>query len=293
VILYSMLAGHRPFHGNSTATVIYKVVHQTPLALTALQPEISEELDKVVMRAIAKERSERFQNGAEMVAAIQRLRDNHDLDDESSRSLHSATLTNPSIDGPQNRPNFIKQQTERIRTMVGPAPAPVNNGASKWRNNVLKSAVGLALTLGAVGAIIWRGRHQSATTPATITNSVATADSTRMLQSGHDVAEASLRIEIEHHFESAQASFWLDGKLIYSHLLKGETKQRALLLRRTKGFISKDLRILSGRHEMRVRVKSSDDTFDQTQTVVGDCLTNKRNLLQVVAKRYELTVKLR
>jgi hypothetical protein len=47
-----------------------------------------------------------------------------------------------------------------------------------------------------------------------------------LLQPGQPVAEASLRIEIDTIFDSAQASFWLDGKLIYSRSLKGEAGNR-------------------------------------------------------------------
>jgi serine/threonine protein kinase len=295
VILYTMLAGHRPFHGNSTATVIYRVVHQTPLPLAALEPEISEELDKLVMRAIAKERSDRFQNGAEMAAAIRRIREKHDLDNESSHSVLSAIPATPATEDSVKRPNFITQQTERIRTMVPGAAASFNSSAFKWRNNSWKHGLGLALAVGLVGGIVWRGTQHLAATSGTAATSGATGDNnqTLSLPGQAPVAEAGLRIEIEHHFASAQASFWLDGKLIFSPSLKGEKKQRALLLRQTKGFISKNLRIVSGRHEMRVRVRSLDNTFDQTRTLVGDCPTNKKNVLRIAATKHDLMVTLR
>ncbi len=294
VILYSMLTGHRPFHGSSTATVIYRVVNHKPLSIIALHPEIPEELDNVVMRAIAKDRSERFQNGGEMAAALQRVHNNLNPDREYSHLLLSEIPGVLPNDG-QKAPSFIKQQTEKIRTMVQAAPAHFEDGPAKRRKNLFKRSAALALAVGIASGIVWRGRHHSATTPATIVNSVATADGNQMLSQTGEVpaADASLRIEIEHHFVSAQASLWLDGKLVYSRSLKGEKKPRALLLRQTKGFESRNLRIVPGRHEMRVRVKSLDYSYDQTQTVVGDCLVNKKNVLQIVANKHDLKVTLR
>jgi eukaryotic-like serine/threonine-protein kinase len=98
VILYFMLTGHRPFQGNSTATVCFKLANHEPLTIMAFDSSFPPELDEVVSRAIAKDPTQRYQSGMEMASDIQRLR-------ARLGSPHqSATLTS----------SRLKQRTVRI-----------------------------------------------------------------------------------------------------------------------------------------------------------------------------------
>jgi serine/threonine protein kinase len=76
VVLYRLSTGYRPFQGNSTATVCYKLLRQDPLPPSALNSELPFELDDFLGRAMAKEPEQRFQTGKEMALAIQSLRKN-------------------------------------------------------------------------------------------------------------------------------------------------------------------------------------------------------------------------
>ena len=66
VILYQLLTGHRPFQGNSTRTISFKVLNRDPVPATALNAELCPELGHVIARAIAKDPSQRYQTGMEM-----------------------------------------------------------------------------------------------------------------------------------------------------------------------------------------------------------------------------------
>jgi serine/threonine-protein kinase len=70
VVLYEMLAGKRPFSGETDAATMHAITAGTPVRLRALRANISAELDAVVARALAKERKLRFQSGEEMQAAL-------------------------------------------------------------------------------------------------------------------------------------------------------------------------------------------------------------------------------
>src|ERR1700730_17851170 len=75
VILYHMLTGHRPFQGNSTTTVCFKLVNHEPLPVSAFESKFPPELDKIVSRAIAKDPAQRYQSGMAMASDIQGLRE--------------------------------------------------------------------------------------------------------------------------------------------------------------------------------------------------------------------------
>jgi eukaryotic-like serine/threonine-protein kinase len=73
VILYTVLTGHRPFQGNSAFTVSFKVVNHEPMPPTLFDTALPEGLDAIIARAMAKDRTDRYQSGMEMVADIRKL----------------------------------------------------------------------------------------------------------------------------------------------------------------------------------------------------------------------------
>ena len=75
VILYYVLTGHRPFHGNRTTTVCFKLVNHEPPPVSSFQANLSPELDNIVLRAMAKDPAQRYQTGMAMACDIDRLRE--------------------------------------------------------------------------------------------------------------------------------------------------------------------------------------------------------------------------
>jgi serine/threonine-protein kinase len=76
VILYEALAGRRPFEGDTTATILYRVVHEEPAPLDpAALRGISPRLGEVLRRALAKEPWARFQDGHAMAQALREAKD--------------------------------------------------------------------------------------------------------------------------------------------------------------------------------------------------------------------------
>ena len=62
VLLYEMLAGRPPFVGETAVSVAYQHVSESVTPPSTHNPEISAALDEVVLRALAKDRNERFQS---------------------------------------------------------------------------------------------------------------------------------------------------------------------------------------------------------------------------------------
>jgi eukaryotic-like serine/threonine-protein kinase len=71
VILYEALTGRVPFEGESAVAVAMKQVSQTPQRPSSINPRVSPALDAVVMRALAKEPGDRFQNADAFIAALE------------------------------------------------------------------------------------------------------------------------------------------------------------------------------------------------------------------------------
>lgn len=78
VILYTILTGYRPFQGNSTHTVSFKVVNREPIPASVLDTGLPPRLDYIIGRAMSKDPAQRYQRGAEMALDIQALQQGQD-----------------------------------------------------------------------------------------------------------------------------------------------------------------------------------------------------------------------
>ena len=65
VLLYEMLAGRQPFQGETAVSIAYQHVSEAVTKPSVHNPAISPELDEVVLRALAKDRDDRFQTAEE------------------------------------------------------------------------------------------------------------------------------------------------------------------------------------------------------------------------------------
>jgi hypothetical protein len=74
VILYEMVTGEKPFPGENITTVIFKIINEEPIPPRKIDPAIHPGLSAVITRALAKEPTARFQNCAEMLAALRNYR---------------------------------------------------------------------------------------------------------------------------------------------------------------------------------------------------------------------------
>ena len=71
VLLYELLTGRVPFDGDSPVTIALKHVSEDPVPPGQLNPAVSPALDAVVMRAMAKDPAQRFQDADAFAAALQ------------------------------------------------------------------------------------------------------------------------------------------------------------------------------------------------------------------------------
>jgi len=69
VILYQFLTGEKPFAGNNS-TIMYKVLHEEPLAPSMLNVALPSALDAVVKKAMAKNPDQRFSDAAQFASAL-------------------------------------------------------------------------------------------------------------------------------------------------------------------------------------------------------------------------------
>ncbi|HUL43717.1 MAG TPA: protein kinase [Bacteroidota bacterium] len=74
VVLYELLTGKLPFRGEHQAAILYSLINEEPLPLTRFDEKITPEIQRIVSKALAKDREDRYQHADEMLADLKRER---------------------------------------------------------------------------------------------------------------------------------------------------------------------------------------------------------------------------
>lgn len=74
VVLWEMLVGERPFHGDSTMAVLYAITHHAPESLAARRSDLPADLVELVERALEKNPAARWSDAGTLCQALDTLR---------------------------------------------------------------------------------------------------------------------------------------------------------------------------------------------------------------------------
>ena len=74
VVLYEMATGRLPFRGESTGVIFDGIMNRAPAPLVRLNPDVPAELERIINKALEKDRNLRYQHATDIRTDLQRLK---------------------------------------------------------------------------------------------------------------------------------------------------------------------------------------------------------------------------
>jgi len=93
-VLYQIVTGKQPFPGSTSAVVFDNILHNPPIAPVTLNPDVPAELERILNKALEKDRDVRYQVAAELRADLKRLQ--RELDSGKAAPVTSSSTRIPA-----------------------------------------------------------------------------------------------------------------------------------------------------------------------------------------------------
>jgi len=177
-VLYEMATGQLPFRGDSTATIFDAILNRAPLAPVRLNPDLAPELERIINRALEKDRELRYQHASDMRSELKRLK----RDTETGRAAAGASGTSAgttavaqdsgsragaeppasAISAPGSSATGLRADSQHFTPVtesassVGVSPA-IATKASAGKYWVAAAVLFLFIAMAAAGTWYWRG----------------------------------------------------------------------------------------------------------------------------------------
>ena len=200
VVLYEMSTGRQSFPGHTTAVVFDGILNRDPVPPSNLNAQLPAELDRIVSKALEKDRSLRYQTAADIGADLKRLRrdsaSRQGMPTASGVTTSTGAVTVVMADTTIGAPSGIGSAPTTV--LSSQSPPPPSNDASQvlrtaaktpWIWGVGVGVVAIAAIAAGVGAFL--ANRGESTPPADQTAAATTPPSTPV-----DAATASAPVPI-------------------------------------------------------------------------------------------------
>jgi len=150
-VLYEMVTRHVPFAGETPTETISLILQKEPPPVTSYAHEVPAELDRIITKALTKDREQRYQTAKDLLIDLRNLKRKLEVDAEIDRTTPPELRGGISTSGGQTRPTTASEST--VATHPTSSAEYIVSGIKQHRIAVaiLAALVLMALVGGAIG----------------------------------------------------------------------------------------------------------------------------------------------
>jgi serine/threonine protein kinase len=151
VVLYEMATGAMPFRGETSGVITEAILNRVPVAPVRLNPDLPAELERIVSKALEKDRNLRYQHAADMRADLQRVKR-----DTTSGMLSGSQVAQSSAADSQTSAASSQASSATVASAPAPAAAQTQPAHSSGSSVAVAAAKQhkVGLTAGALIALL-------------------------------------------------------------------------------------------------------------------------------------------
>jgi serine/threonine-protein kinase len=160
-MLYEMIAGRRPFDGSTVSDILVSVLTTEPTPLRNLAPGIPPRLERIVVEAMAKKKSERTQSINETLSALRKQKRLLEIEagvDETipPESITRKVIVRDAIETVREAPILSEKITDARATLIA---GSLNTRGSLLRKSLVPALIVILLAVIVVSFLMWNSKQ--------------------------------------------------------------------------------------------------------------------------------------
>src|SRR5271165_1586064 len=157
-VLYEMATGALPFRGDSTAETFDSILNRPPAAPVRLNPDLPVDLERIIAKALEKDRNLRYQHAGDMRADLQRLKRDTDTGRAAAASSGTVPVAHDSASQLAAAPQSASSSSVSGASVSGATAAASSGAVTRASSGMVApaqdvTAVGTKKSWGKIGAV--------------------------------------------------------------------------------------------------------------------------------------------